>query len=118
MPGRVSSRQEFAEFGRSPWKASSGPLRVVFVPSEDGIRGAYAISKRVGGAVVRNKIRRRLRSVLDESAKSIQPGKYLIRCGVETKGLSYDELRTHLLRALQRLESKSLSTYTRRGGSH
>lgn len=78
---------------------------MVFVPGPPGIRGAYAISTKVGNAVVRNKIRRRLRQLLDEFEESIQSGKYLINCGVDTRLLTYDELRTHLGRSLERLSS-------------
>jgi len=63
---------------------------------------AYAISRKVGNAVVRNRIRRRLRALFDELDPQPQPGKYLIRCGNETGKLSYEELQHHLLESLDR----------------
>jgi len=63
---------------------------------------AYAISRRLGGAVVRNQIRRRLRAIVDGLETRPRPGSYLIRCGNETGQLTYDELHHHLLQALER----------------
>lgn len=66
---------------------------------------AYAISRKVGNAVARNRIRRRLRALLDDLNPQPMPGMYLIRCGFETGTLSYDELHTHLRKALERAHS-------------
>ena len=38
---------------------------------------AYAIPKRVGGAVTRNRLRRRLRAAVDQLAAEMDPGAYL-----------------------------------------
>jgi ribonuclease P protein component len=63
---------------------------------------AYAISRKVGNAVRRNRIRRRLRALIDDLNPQPKAGTYLIRCGIETGNLSYDELHHHLERALGR----------------
>jgi ribonuclease P protein component len=63
---------------------------------------AYAISRKVGNAVVRNQIRRRLRALIDDLDPQPKPGNYLIRCGNETGNLSYEQLNHHLTEALGR----------------
>jgi len=65
---------------------------------------AYAIPRPVGPAVVRNRIRRRLRSILMEierSPTSMPTGDYLVRVRPEASGATYDELRRCLTSAVK-----------------
>lgn len=52
---------------------------------------AYAIGKRVGGAVERNRLRRRLRGVVAEL--ELPSGAYLLGAGPEAADLSHEELK-------------------------
>ena len=61
-------------------------------------RVAFAIGRRVGGAVERNRLRRRLRAALAEF--DLAPGSYLVAAGPEAAHLSWTELRTALAEAL------------------
>jgi ribonuclease P protein component len=65
---------------------------------------AYAVSKTVGNAVVRNRIRRQLRAIFDYERAAIVPGLYLIKCDISAKDLPYDQLRKHVVDALERGE--------------
>jgi ribonuclease P protein component len=104
VPGRVHSRRQFERLARSDHKGRCGTLRVVFVASDvpdEHFAAAYAISKNVGGAVERNRIRRRLRAAMDELAPTLATGLYLIKCDFGTKDLTYEQLRATLERALR-----------------
>lgn len=103
MPERVQLRRQFAAFKTPDYRGKSGPLRLSFVASPQPAAVAYAIGRHVGNAVIRNRIRRRLRSLIVERATPLQPGTYLIKCGIGTDLLTYDDLRTHLNRALDGL---------------
>jgi ribonuclease P protein component len=60
----------------------------------------YAIGRRLGTAVDRNRLRRRLRAVVTEVGEQIEPGRYLIGANPDAAELSFEELRTFTHRAL------------------
>jgi ribonuclease P protein component len=72
------------------------------VAGDEGVNVAYAISRKVGSAVVRNRLRRRLRAAFDEMRILPHQGLYLVKCDNQAKDLSYDQLRNHLIEALGR----------------
>jgi ribonuclease P protein component len=54
-------------------------LRYLAAEAGDELRRvAYAIPRRMGGAVVRNRLRRRLRAAVDQVVGDMAPGAYLI----------------------------------------
>ena len=65
-------------------------------------RVAYAIGKRVGGAVERNRLRRRLRPIVSDlaAAGSLAFGDYLIGASAQACSLSSAELRSAASAAL------------------
>jgi len=79
-------------------------VAVRFVPdtATDRVCVAYAVGKRYGGAVDRNRCRRRLRAVVRECAADLPPGSYLIGAGHGAQGLAFRELRDRVFEALQR----------------
>jgi len=82
--GRIQTRAAFGALRRSKCRASSGPVRAVFVPVPDGDPGVfpqvgYVISRRCGSAVTRNTLRRRLRASVRDVAGRLTRGTYLVR---------------------------------------
>ena len=80
--GRVVARSTFAALRRPSGRAKNGPLQAVFSPLDDHqerAQVAFAVSKRCGGAVERNRIRRRLRSAVELISPPPRPGAYLVR---------------------------------------
>lgn len=67
------------------------------------VRAAYAVGRKVGGAVRRNLVRRRLRCLLGELAPGLAPGTYLVGAAGGAAEASFAELRSWLARALSSL---------------
>ncbi|MBU6233757.1 MAG: ribonuclease P protein component [Acidobacteria bacterium] len=99
-PDGIRLRRHFAAFSSPSARAKSGPVRVSYVRGPDPAAVAFAIGKPVGNAVTRNRIRRRLRAQIDLRTSPLPPGYYLVKCGIGTEKLTYDELQHHLYRAL------------------
>ena len=99
----IGDRTAFAALGRSPRRVRRGPITVTYAagPFPDHVRVAYAIGRRVGGAVRRNRLRRRLRAVMSEQSGNLRPGAYLVGAGPEATSLSFGELRECVAQALE-----------------
>lgn len=66
-------------------------------------RVAYAVGRRTGNAVARNRLRRRLRALIGEVAGELRPGAYLIAAGPAATTLDIGDLRRTLHTALNQL---------------
>jgi ribonuclease P protein component len=64
---------------------------------------AFAIGRAIGTAVVRNRLRRRLRRLFVEHVFDLRPGTYLIGAAPAAADLDYGDLRRILSTALNDL---------------
>lgn len=104
MPDRVRDRATFLAFRRARRRVRRGPITVTFVPdasTDPSVRVAYAIGRKAGGAVVRNRLRRRLRAVVAELDPELEPGAYLVGATAEAVPLSFGELQAIMSEVLQ-----------------
>lgn len=62
---------------------------------------AYAVGRKFGNAVERNRIRRQLRTILRGTAAQLRPGMYLIGVAPAGAQLRFGDLRTTVMRALE-----------------
>lgn len=99
---RIDDRATFAAF-RGARRGRSGPVSVTRLPG-DSVRVAFAVGKPVGTAVVRNRVRRRLREAVRVEARAgrLAPGDYLVRAGPEAAASSFAELAEHVRLATER----------------
>jgi ribonuclease P protein component len=106
---RIRDRETFARLRRSRQRVRVGPLAVTFVPaaSPSPPQVAYAIGRKVGGAVVRNRLRRRLRAIVSELAPQLAPGAYLVGAAPEAASLSFGELKAIVSEALDAVVRRS-----------
>jgi ribonuclease P protein component len=104
---RVERRNTFEALRRAR-RRRAGPITVSWVAGDpaEPPRVGYTIGRRVGSAVVRNRVRRRLRMLIREAAPRLRPGAYLIGVSPDAADYTYDQLRTTLSKALQHLEER------------
>jgi len=77
-------------------------LRFLADQAGDGLcRVAYAIPRKAGGAVVRNRLRRRLRAAVDQVVDDMAPGAYLILPDVTAIDMEFNELIDSLRRSVR-----------------
>jgi ribonuclease P protein component len=94
-PGRLRDRASFEALRRSGRRVRRGPITVTY--SDVGPckvpRVAYAVGRRAGGAVQRNRAKRRLRAIVRELMQQLPPGDYLVAAAPGAMTLNYPELR-------------------------
>lgn len=95
---RVRDRATFAALRRDGRRRRAAALTVTRLPADDGRPAvAFALGRAVGGAVERNRLRRRMKAILAEL--DLAPGTYLVSAGPAAHRLSPAELRDQLVEA-------------------
>lgn len=94
---RVSGRDSFVELRRAARRVRRGTLRIAYLPApSDRVRIAYALPRRVGNAVVRNRVRRRLRAAfmtIERAGQVAFPqGTYLVSASADTARVPFSTL--------------------------
>ncbi len=94
--GRIRRAATFRALARPDGRARKGPVSVVFTAhapeAADFPVVGYAIGRREGGAVVRNRLRRRLREAVRASGTELEPGAYLVRAAAPAAEMPFAEL--------------------------
>jgi ribonuclease P protein component len=98
----VKGKRAFAALAASTYRARRGAVSVRYVPpGEDrpeDVCVAFAIGRTVGSAVVRNRVRRRLRSALAEL--EVPVGTWLVSVSPEAAALDYEHLSRDVAEAV------------------
>jgi len=95
---RITERRTFRALRQHGRRAGRGPLTVTWLPPAAGEaappRAGFAIGRSVGGAVVRNRVRRRLRAALREvqAGGRLPAGTYLLAGRAELADLPWPAL--------------------------
>jgi ribonuclease P protein component len=102
----ITDRADFRALRSSRCRGASGPVAVVVMerPSADRAAVAFALPRRVGSAVTRNRVRRRLREICRDLTQSgeLPVGSYLFTTRGDCTQIRFTTLRGHVLTAVQR----------------
>lgn len=85
-------------------------VRAVPDSAAGAVRVAFSTPKRIGSAVERNRVRRRLRELMRARAERLPHGWYLLQADVGSVDNDWGQLGTTLDRALERALSVSPSS--------
>jgi ribonuclease P protein component len=105
---RLTGSARFSLAIRAGRRAGSDTLVIHLArPDSAGLpRIGFVVSRAVGNAVVRNKVKRRLRELVRDQDESLPGGSLLVvRALPPAAGASYAELRSDLARCLTRVTS-------------
>ncbi|MEZ5168102.1 MAG: ribonuclease P protein component [Acidimicrobiales bacterium] len=108
MIGRLSGRHEFARLRADGARVGRGPVQIISRYDEartpPTTRIAFAIPRSVGSAVVRNRIRRRIRAMIHDldrdPATRPMPGDHLIRVSAPIDAWPATQLRQTMMTLL------------------
>jgi ribonuclease P protein component len=96
---RITDRGTFQALRQQGRRARRGPLTVTWLPPEVASpptppRAGFAVGKAAGGAVLRNRVRRRLRAVLRQLATEgrLPAGSYLLGGSAALATMRWTEL--------------------------
>jgi ribonuclease P protein component len=94
----ITRRQEFARLSREGRRRRQGCLWVAAIVSSDagGVRVAFALPRKVGTAVERNRVRRRLRAAIGPLESQVPAGWYLIGVTRPAREISWEDVCTDL----------------------
>ncbi len=106
---RLSKRSDFEELKKAGRRFAGRNVSIFFAKrdSEGPVLVGFAISKKVGNAVVRNRIRRRLRAISASTEVTLIPGSYLIAVKPSVKESGYLELKADVTSVLRRIGASS-----------
>lgn len=68
----------------------------------------YAIGHQIGGAVIRNRLRRRLQAILGTHESDLVPAWYLLGVAVAARSYNYAELESNVGRLLTALQAQKV----------
>ncbi len=105
--GRIRERHAFVRLGREGTRIRRSALWCIWCPDPDSTATsiAFAINRACGPAVTRNRLRRRLRSILRELDRSeaTPPALLLIGIRPEAIELTFDQLRSEMTAVIEQI---------------
>ncbi len=102
---RLRDRKDFRKIYRRGKSKANDTLVLYFLPNKLGVtRVGFSVSKKIGNAVGRNFVKRRLREVCRDNISRIKPGYDIIFIARQKiKGISYELIEVKVLKLIERV---------------
>lgn len=99
---RLTKRGSFSYLYSNGKRVNAAKLRLCFLPTKHGVRIGFSVSNKIGCAVERNKVRRRMRAVMRKYVSAMSPCQAVFLAGDGITTLSYAELERAIVTCLRR----------------
>lgn len=97
----VKEREEFNNIIQKGKKNSNKYFFICFMP-EDTLKFGVAVGTKIGNAVVRNKLKRQMKAIIDDNKFLFKnKGKYIIILKKEINSLNFDEMKKTFIELLK-----------------
>lgn len=102
---RIRKKKDFISLYRNGWRFRGRHFHLVYLPNQLGFsRFAVVVGKKVGGAVLRNRIKRWLRELFRRNKSEIaKPADLVIIARRDIRNASREEIKAGYLSALQQI---------------
>lgn len=101
---RLYKKSDFSEFFKNSKRISNHHIRIFYAKSAQlNTRWAFGVSKKIGNAVVRNRIKRQLKNIMRLKQHTLNPNFDLyISCKKSINSLRYSEICDSLIKLLRK----------------
>ncbi|MEZ5341161.1 MAG: ribonuclease P protein component [Acidimicrobiales bacterium] len=107
MIDAVRDQATFRNLRTQGIRGRSGPIRAIFLPHDrPDVLVAFAIGRKFGSAVERNRARRRVQAALRSPGLSLAPGAYLFSMQRETLTMPFESLLADVQNCVDRCASR------------
>ncbi len=108
---RLKKRADFLKVAKGKAVRMPGFVLQFIDTQDDEAQVGFTVTKRQGKAVVRNRIRRRLREAvrLADKTTKFSPGAYVLIGRSDSLALSFGDLQDNIVRAFQKIGSHKIS---------
>ena len=102
---RINRGEDFRRILRSGVKFRSALGTVALAPTSGPFRVGVIVSKAVGNAVLRNRVKRMVRAAARERADALAGWEMVVRCSESAKDLIFSEILSFIDEALTKARS-------------